>query len=1351
MSSVAVTVLAPFSVAVDGVPVTRFRSARTCALLGLVAASPGALTRSRIAGLLWPDQPEEAAQHNLSQTLLQLRQALGPAGRLALHATRTTLGLDRSVVEVDLDQVRRDLAEARQLQARGDVECATRLREQAVGRYRAPLLDGIAVRGSDTFDSWLDSARAEVRREVVAALGEVVLAVERGGSQPALAAALRWLDLEPLDERALRACMRLLSRVGRTAEALRRFERHRSLLAAELGLVPSPEVAAEAARLRFPQASWEAPPSAPPVGPNPGQRPPEVPDPGPALGREDEAATLRSWAADDSCRVVAVVGLGGTGKTTAVACLARHAGPELVVWRSLVRAPPVHETVAAVLRALSPAPRTDARAGLDGQVDALLVQLRRRRTLLVLDGLDSVLAPDARTGSYSPGQEGYGHLVRRLAGETHPGTLVVTSREVPPDLTSVADECRAVRLLRLGGLSTAAGVALLRARGVSAGPEKTAARVVRHYSGHPLALDAVACTVADLFGGDLEAFVAGGLPVLEEVRDVLHHQLQRLSPVQQEVLVRLAIERVPVTVEHLRSHLLPRPDPNVLIGALRGLTRSCLLERRGHRLTVQHLVAEYVTDLFVEQATREVVDEAPALLGRHAMLCTGGPEHLLRTQERVVVQATCDRLEGLLGREEAVRRVRRIPAVVRERGDPALACAAGNCVNLLRHLEGAVAHLDLHRLPVRSADLRGVRAPGTDLTGADLSGSLFTEDVRALSCLAVSRDGAWMAAGATDGTVLLWDRVAGGPVERVTAHESVVNAVTIDPAATWVAAASTDGTLTVTRLGAGRPHLRVAAHAHGAVGLAAGPGGLLLSSGYDGYLRGWDATTGDVRLELRTPGGSSYGLSVDPGGAVLASADDDGAVRLWSVSTGRLLRTLGTPGAATLAVGFSPDGTLLAGGGFDRTVRLWETSTGRLVAELHGHEHTVSAVAFSPDQRLLATASWDRTVRVWSVSTHRETRVLREHGSYVSGVAFSADGTALASAGYDQTARWTDVDTLSPLSVHRGHTAWVWSLAYVADGSRLVAAHHDHTVRVWDPRAGRVDRELVGHTAEVVGVAVSADGRVVASAANDGSVRLWHRDSGRLLRVLDGPTAALYEVALSADGRLVVAGDLSGTSWVWDAGGGAVRQFRDGQRHSAAPVALARPGGVEGPTLLLAPDGSSAIRLWDAEAGRLLGRLDGHDALVTRLCVAPGDRLLASTGWDGTVRLWDLVRGTPLGVLRGHTAYPMALALSCPGGWVASGAIDGTVRLWDIETGRERRCLAAHAGGVFALAASPDGDTLASGGDDGTVRLWDVATGERLDVLHAPGPYAGLAIAEATGLTHAQRTALVGLGAVDQD
>jgi hypothetical protein len=173
-------------------------------------------------------------------------------------------------------------------------------------------------------------------------------------------------------------------------------------------------------------------------------------------GRDEELFQLRQWSVEEHCRLVAVQGIGGIGKSTLAVKLARQIQTdfEIVVWRSLRNAPPLDELLESILSFVLRVRGEDLviPSSVDGRVSKLMECLRSSRCLLILDNAETILSSGERAGQCRDGYEGYSQLLQTVGEVPHQSCLLLTTREKPSAIALLEGEKSKVRSLSLKDL-----------------------------------------------------------------------------------------------------------------------------------------------------------------------------------------------------------------------------------------------------------------------------------------------------------------------------------------------------------------------------------------------------------------------------------------------------------------------------------------------------------------------------------------------------------------------------------------------------------------------------------------------------------------------------------------------------------------------------------------------------------------------------------------------------------------------------------------------------------------------------------------------------------------------------------
>ncbi|MFZ0324552.1 MAG: AAA family ATPase, partial [Actinomycetes bacterium] len=214
--------------------VSAAQSPRVIGLLAQLALHAGEdVTRSRIAGLFWPDSTSEQALTNLRRELHQLRKALPGIDGCLVTDARTLRWVGDASCSFDVVTFLRQESMARGALRDADTATFVHAATQAVSSYGGAFLPA-------SYDDWVLEERDRLQRLCVGLLTGLVDAERESDLGSATEHARRRVELEQLEEVGYRDLMELQAQAGDRAAALRTYHRCASILERELGVAPDP-------------------------------------------------------------------------------------------------------------------------------------------------------------------------------------------------------------------------------------------------------------------------------------------------------------------------------------------------------------------------------------------------------------------------------------------------------------------------------------------------------------------------------------------------------------------------------------------------------------------------------------------------------------------------------------------------------------------------------------------------------------------------------------------------------------------------------------------------------------------------------------------------------------------------------------------------------------------------------------------------------------------------------------------------------------------------------------------------------------------------------------------------------
>ncbi len=327
-------------------------------------------------------------------------------------------------------------------------------------------------------------------------------------------------------------------------------------------------------------------------------------------------------------------------------------------------------------------------------------------------------------------------------------------------------------------------------------------------------------------------------------------------------------------------------------------------------------------------------------------------------------------------------------------------------------------------------------------------------------------------------------------------------------------------------------------------------------------------------------------------------------------------------------------------------------------------------------------ADWVRAGAAWDAaalsgeSAPREVALAAMPATYhpVLALALSPDGKTLAAGcGPNVCLLEVSADGLKPKSRASAHLDAVQSLAWLPDGQRLVSGAFRRAL-VWSAEPLAVQREVTGGlTDRISAVAALPDGATVfladGTVAERGVVRVLNVATGHVERTWPAHDDTIFALALSPDA-----------------------------------------------TTLATAGGDKLVKLWHAQTGAELARLEAHGTQAMAAAFSPDGAQLVTGGADRRLEVWDVKtkentidlvpKGAPFNAVAWSATGPAIFAADDDGALLKFTDFKPHTGAQSSDTGNKRQ-LGKASVPLYCLAASADASIVCAGTADGHLLAWN--------------------------------------------
>ncbi len=363
------------------------RRRKSLAVMAYLAMTRQAISRDKLAELLWTDTPLNKSRASLRTALYELTSEFDVDW---LIIEQDYISINHEMVELDVDLFKYYVTQARQHRHEDDILCEHCLiaLQNAEQLYKNRFLGDFYVPSSPEFGHWQSVQTDILQREYESFLARLAHHYHKSatvGIDKAITYTIRWLQSDVLHEPAHRLLMQIYAENGQRSKALQQYQQCVEILDQELATPP------EEATTRLFEAIRDGEPVTTPAHENTGTFYSALP-PLPALiigrGQAMQDVKSRLGISGKQRSTMVIQGLPGVGKSTLVATLAHDEGlrnqfPDGILWTSLGEEPDITSKLQAWSNALNiNLNQSESNQDLSTRITAVV---QNKRMLLIVD------------------------------------------------------------------------------------------------------------------------------------------------------------------------------------------------------------------------------------------------------------------------------------------------------------------------------------------------------------------------------------------------------------------------------------------------------------------------------------------------------------------------------------------------------------------------------------------------------------------------------------------------------------------------------------------------------------------------------------------------------------------------------------------------------------------------------------------------------------------------------------------------------------------------------------------------------------------------------------------------------